>query len=617
MTVSTIFTATQGPDRLFLADQLRGGMRRLSPGELQAELRGKGVELVGGVARFAEVSRARSYAGHLPVASAFQVFEARLLSQQAPGYLAWDTEPLPDPCPRQVVVVFALAMGNGAAFPQPSGRFDLSAEGEPLMSFTMAKRPQRLKAGDAELFYDVVQVQAAAFGAAFTLDELVQNECTFTDGLAFLRLPPRVCRPGRPVRLRIDAVNRLPSANWVRVGRTYPPSWADVVAPGLARALEAPARPGHGGYQILFGDLHNHSGQSWMVDSQPPGTGAGASCGVGTRESLFQHARDVAGLDFFCLSEHDWQLSETDWKHLTGLTEQFNTADGSFVTLHGWEWTSANYGHRNVYFRGEPGPWSYAADPDLPQNTVADGLPTPEDLWATLRAAAVPAITVPHHMSAKQFPFSLDHFYDADFDRVAEIYSCWGDSLEHGQPVSGFTARVAELAFINSVRAGYRVGFVASSDSHDGHPGTAQGTEVRNHLYHYLGSGQTGVLAAGATREDIFDAIAARRCFAVTGERLVACTELDGHPMGSVLEGHRLSARPALRISASSFLPLSQAIVYRNGEPVEQIALGPACETDLEWRDPAWSRGEPASYFAKIIRADGEQAWTSPIWVTR
>lgn len=205
------------------------------------------------------------------------------------------------------------------------------------------------------------------------------------------------------------------------------------------------------------------------------------------------------------------KLSDDDWKHLTGLTEQFNAADGSFVTMHGWEWTSANYGHRNVYFRCEPGPWCYAADPDLPQNTVADGLPSPADLCAALRAAAVPAITVPHHMSAKQFPFSLDNFHDPDFDKVAEIYSCWGDSLEHGQPVSAFTAR-AELAFIHSVRAGYQVGFVASSDSHDGHPGTAQGTEVRNHLYHYLGSGQTGVLASGAAREDI---LRRNRCAAV------------------------------------------------------------------------------------------------------
>lgn len=610
-----IYTPDPGPDRLFIPEREGGGLRRLRPDEFQSQLRRGGIELVAGVARFTDIVQAHHYQGHLPISSQFQVFEAHLLSQEGANHLEWETDPLPDPCPNQVVIVFALAMGNGAPFPQPSGRFELSTAGEPLVSFTLTKRSQRWTATDAELYYDVQRVHTATFGSSFTLDENIRAENTFVDGLAFLRLPHRLCRPGRPVRLRIDATNRLPSANWVRIGRTYPPSWADVVAPGLQHALAEPEPPRNGGRLVLFGDLHNHSGQSALVDAQPPGVGAGASCGIGTRESLFQHARDVAGLDFFCLSEHDWQLSDLDWKQLTALTDQYNSGDGSFVTLHGFEWTSANHGHRNVYYRSEPGPWEYAADPDLPQNTVADGLPTPDDLWRLLRESRVPAITIPHHMAAKQFPFSLDNYYDPDYDRVAEIYSCWGDSLEHGQPISAFTARVAELAFIHSVRAGYRVGFVASSDSHDGNPGTAQGTEIRNHLYHYLGSGQTGVLVDNPDREAIFDAIAARRCFAVTGERLLACTELDGQPMGSVVDAHRLSTRPTLRVSVASFLPIEQVLVYRNGDLADRIMTGDTTQLELDWHDPAYNKADKASYFAKVIRADGEQAWTSPIWI--
>jgi hypothetical protein len=608
-----VFSPGLGADDLFLPGPQP---RRLRPDEFRARLRERGLDVVAGVERFTDVTDARSYSAHLPICSPLQVFEAHLLHQGHARHLEWETEPVPDPCAGNVMLVFALAMGNGAPFPQPSGRFDLSVDGDPLMSFGLTKRSRHWAGTDSRLYYDVQQVRTATFGELFTLDEHIRDENTFVDGLVFLRLPRRLCRPGRRVRLCIDAINRHPSTNWVRIGRTNAPSLGEVVAPGLERALAGPERPRHGGRLALFGDLHNHSGQSALIDAQPPGVGAGSACGVGDRESLFRHARDIAGLDFFCLSEHDWQMSEQDWEHLGGLTEAFNSSGGTFTTLHGFEWTSSSYGHRNVYFRNEPGPMVYAADPKLPQNTIGDGLPTPTDLWNRLRDCDAPAMTVPHHMSVKQFPLSLENFYDIDFDRVAEIYSCWGDSLEHDRPVSALASRVAELAFIQSVRAGYQVGFVASSDSHDGHPGSAQGTDTRKHLFHYLGSGQTGVLVDDPQRESIFDAIAARRCFAVTGERIVACAELDGQPMGSVLEARRLSRQPTLRVAVTSFLPVERIVIYRNGEPVDRITADSATDIDLDWPDTEYQRGHKTNYFAKVVRADGEQAWTSPTWVS-
>jgi hypothetical protein len=38
-------------------------------------------------------------------------------------------------------------------------------------------------------------------------------------------------------------------------------------------------------------------------------------------------------------------------------------------------------------------------------------------------------------MSVAMLPLSLEQFHHPGYDRAAEIYSCWGDSLEHHRPV--------------------------------------------------------------------------------------------------------------------------------------------------------------------------------------
>ncbi len=615
MSYESLFVSDEGADHVWIRDSEQGALRRIRSDEIQAVFMARGVAVLQGVLRFLDVDSAHRYSGLL-IESVSRVYEACLARQLGREHFTWEAKPLDGEGGSTLAVfVFECAMGNGAPFPQPSGTFDISLNGDHLVSFTLTKRSRRWVERDCTLYYDVQRVQTASFGTSFTLDEHIREETSFVDGFMFLCLPVERHDLRRPLELRIDATNRLPSMNWVRVGRTPEPGWADVITPGLERALRAPDRPKQFGQTVLFGDLHNHSGESFLIGGQPQGVGASAPCGVGSRESLFRHARDIAGLDFFCLSEHDWQLSGDDWKHLNELTERYCTSDGSFLTLHGYEWTSPSYGHRNVYFRSEPGPWSYSADPNLLQNTVLDGQPTPADLWSGLRASGATFMTVPHHMSAKQFPLSLCHFYDERYDLVAEIYSCWGDSLEHGEPVSMLTSRVRELAFIHSIRAGYHVGFIASSDSHDGHPGTSQGTEARNHMFHYLGSGEVGVLVGCPSREEVFDALSARRCFASTGENIVACTEMEGHLMGSVVKGRTMSRAPTLRVCAGSFLPFQEVAIYRNGWMVDRILTGPVVNVDIEWRDPMYSPGDSVSYFAKVVRCDGERAWTSPIWV--
>jgi hypothetical protein len=580
--------------------------RRLRAEELQAAVRDRlSVELVAGFSQLVEARGATRTSGDRPIASASHLIEAHTIHAQPSTALTWDSAVVPtDAGGRRVVLAFPMAMGNGSALPQPSGQFDLFVNGRYVLSFTNTKDNQRWTGEGCTLYFDVRDMRATAFGSALTLDEQIHDESSFVDGMGLLLLPPERVQPGKPVRLRVVPVQREASQRWFRLGKPLHPFLTDHLEPGLSMLLlpHEPARIGS--HLALFGDLHAHSAEG-------DGRGEGG-CGVGAREELFRFARDVANLDLFCLSEHDWQMTAGDWEELTALSDGMDQP-GRFVSVPGYEWTSPSFGHRNVYLRDSGAPMFPSSPAGTPVNTILDDAPTPNDLWRHLSRLRMPAITIPHHMSVAMFPLSLDSFHNADYDRVAEIYSCWGDSLEHGQPVSQYAERIPELAFIKAIRKGYRVGFVASSDSHDGYPGAAQGKSSHTHLFHHLGSGRVVVLADTFDRHGIFDALQARRCYAVTGPRILIGMSVEGHAMGSEISGRHVPPNTELALEVASAAPLDRIEIYRNGLRADTIMCTGRRET-LTWIDPVKREGD-VSYFAKIRRTDHEAAWTSPIWV--
>lgn len=581
--------------------------RRLRVDEVVATVRERaGVHLLAGCERLIDAHGATKYAGSGPIASAAHLSEAYVIHQTPDAALTWESARVPrDAHGRRVVLAFPMALGNGSAFPQPSGQFDLYLDGRRILGFTLSKDSQRWYGSGCCLHFDVRQLRATAFGTALTLDEQIRDESVFVDGMALLSIPPELVRPGERLRVGVAAVQRQPSRNWFRLGRPLHPFLTDNLEPGLSTLL-TPREPARiGPHNVLFGDLHAHSAESLYLSDD--------GCGAGSREDLFTFARDIANLDLFCLSEHDWQMNADDWRNLVEVTDKYHEP-GRFVTLPGYEWTSANHGHRNVYFRGPGASMFSSLGPGVPRNTIRDTSPTPRSLWQHLDAEGVTALTVPHHMSVAMFPLSIEQFHHPGYDRLAEIYSCWGDSLEHWQPVSAYAERVPELAFINAVRAGYRIGFLASSDSHDGYPGVAQGRASQRHLYHHLGSGRVAVLAVGNDREAVFDALQARRCYAVTGPRILINLSLEGHPMGSEISGRQLPDAPVLQLDVASAGPLDRIEIYRDGYRCETIPCSGRNES-VTWTDPRPRPSQGVSYFAKVRRMDHECAWTSPIWI--
>jgi hypothetical protein len=333
---------------------------------------------------------------------------------------------------------------------------------------------------------------------------------------------------------------------------------------------------------ILWGDLHGHSN---------------LSDGTGTPEDFLAYARDVAGLDAVCLTDHDhWGMLALDeypelWQRIRAANEAFH-APGEFVTVLGYEWTSWIHGHRHVlYFGAEGGVLS----------SIDERYETPAQLWDALRGSD--ALTFAHHSAGGPIATNWDFVPDPGLEPVTEVASVHGASEASDAP-----ARIYSPLAGNFVRdvldRGVQLGFIGSGDSHDGHPGLA-----------HLASPQMGGLAALLTpdlsRAGIREALSERRCYATNGPRLILRAALDGRRMGSTVPA---TGGPAtVYVRAIACAPIATIELVRSGRVVESIAGDGHWDAEASFQPEALAAGE--YLYVRVVQEDGGAAWSSPFFV--
>lgn len=135
---------------------------------------------------------------------------------------------------------------------------------------------------------------------------------------------------------------------------------------------------------------------------------------------------------------------------------------------------------------------------------------------------------IPHHLAYPQGRRGVNwDVFREDCTPVVEIYSEHGNSEDDRGPYPFFTHSMGGRETSNTARAaldaGLRFGFVGSSDDHAGFPGA-------------YGEGLMAALATDFTREGIFEAIRARRTYALTGDRIELDFSVEGAPMGASID---------------------------------------------------------------------------------
>lgn len=377
-------------------------------------------------------------------------------------------------------------------------------------------------------------------------------------------------------------------------------------------------------YRLYWGILHGHTE---------------LSDGIGTPEEYFTHLRDGCRLDFGALGDHDhlWETTDEMWRHAQRVTAEFNEP-GRFVTILGYEWAKWRRngdGDRCVYYLDDYQPM-YRSD---------DGhYPRPWHLFRALHDNHLGrALVIPHH-TASTGNFCDFSQHDPIHERLIEIYSEWGSSersvhdgnpfplkppgLPEGRDAAGVPLDAGEepCGFVQrALRLGWRVGFTAGGDDHRCHAGDA--TRHGPEPFRYR-DGLLGVWATELTREAIWTALYERRTVATTGARIILAWALADEFMGSdipVRVGDGLMMARQMTIEAYAEAPIASIEIVRNNEVVYQTRPGEESAV-IEWADeepldlialrPHRRRPAFVFYYIRLLQADGEMAWASPIWLT-
>ena len=335
----------------------------------------------------------------------------------------------------------------------------------------------------------------------------------------------------------------------------------------------------------FWGEIHTHTA---------------LSDGNGEPEDHFEIAK--SHLDFWAMADHAYdevvfdydyrklkpgrQILNDHWEEIQDLCRQ-HEAPGSFIPILAYEWTNFRFGHHNVYY----------LDYDQPIRMP----PTLPELYASLDG--IDAFVIPHHTAYPVGVCGKDwDVHDDALTPFVELYSMHGSSEEPGdlvplvRPGSWMGPGASGGSVQEALARGCRLGIMASSDSHEDHPGAYD-------------NGLIAAVVPQLTRASLWDAFRERRIYGVTGDRIELDFSIDGLPMGSVIRGGEVR-RIAVKVSAWD--AVERIDLIRNNELVESFIEPRGADDDdarrvrfrfmVEW---GWDRLGARDWTGALRLADG------------
>lgn len=323
--------------------------------------------------------------------------------------------------------------------------------------------------------------------------------------------------------------------------------------PRTASSLDA-----YAGTLAYAGDIHNHCDISY---------------GHGSIEDAYRNAR--LQLDFGSVTGHaNWHdmpdkpkdvreyhkkgfaRLQDQWDHVQDITEGVHE-DGVFVSLLSFEWHSMAYGDHCIYYKSARGPLRPASASSL------------EELRGELRklkARGLDALALPHHIGYLEGRRGINwQTYSEEFSPVVEIVSMHGCGESDQAPrnyLHTMGPRNSQSTAQHGLELGKIFGFIGSTDHHSAHPGSH-------------GYGRAMVWADELTRDGIWKAIRARRTYAVTGDRIMLATSVNGHPMGAQALSN---ATREITVEVEGGDSVDYVELIRNGEVIERASPAAAPE---------------------------------------
>ncbi len=365
---------------------------------------------------------------------------------------------------------------------------------------------------------------------------------------------------------------------------------------------------------IYWGNIHNHSQYSecWGTDL----------------DTFYTFARDISGMDFVSVSDHRgqkpeagrnvgrllrWREGKADsleaWKDNINKSKQYNRP-GQFVTLFGYEWSSMDVGHHNIYV-----PEANLEDMDKYfTDRYTDYAFNLRELLKDTKALFIP------HSHADMLPYYMiteaKNITGKTLTPVVEVYSDWGDAFfPYGDfPVHskyGSCRNEMTESYLWAIDKGFKLGAIGDSDTHTGLPGTRLiGSTSPSHDHP---QGLTAVRANDYTRRGIMDAYHQRSVYGTTGERIFLEVKAGGAMMGQEIE---TDGKFDIEVEVAGTDDIQRLMLYRGLEKVAEI--NPIGQKDVKHVfENLIPTEQQEGYVVAVIQKDENRVYGSPIWVRK
>ncbi len=374
-------------------------------------------------------------------------------------------------------------------------------------------------------------------------------------------------------------------------------------------------------YGLYWGDVHRHTDVS--------------NCRTGYDGCIMDHFRyayDLAKIDWLGTSDHT-DIGKIyhpyEWWHNQRMHDALHSP-GRFNTVYVYEreqrWP---WGHRNVVFSQRGGPivyikrTTYRNSPWQSQYPVKAGLNEiqPTELWDLLAGLDQPVAVISHTGATGmgtdwgKYETGIDH----RVENVVEIFQAARVSYEGAgapQPTAGMKdgqaytingdakatapepimdfGKFSGGTYQNALDLGRQLGVFTSSD----------------HIAQHTSYG--GVYCEEFTREGIIEALKQRRTIAAT-DRIYLNFTANDQPLGSIFESGE-DAKLWFRVDGTA--PIKRITIVRNEKDWKEYHDLEAKQFETEIVDTEMLDGENR-YYVRVVQADGNMAWSSPIWITR
>lgn len=338
-------------------------------------------------------------------------------------------------------------------------------------------------------------------------------------------------------------------------------------------------------FGVYWGDLHTHHGHSYWDDAG------------GWVDENHDYGRDVVGLDFGCESVKGDPVelnSGALWSAVQRSCASYSV-EGDYLAVLGFEWMgNEGAGHHNVYYESCEGPLIEQELPGLERG-----------LWLrmeeTMAATGQRMISIPHAPSFTGYDWDVQ---DDALRPVAEVFSEWGNSME--------PERIGSVP--EGLSRGQRLGFIASSDNHDGwlaNPMVSKNTE----------GGVAAVLMPELSHSALLTALSNRATYATTGARilleLVAWEGETPHTMGTAFQAQ--DTRIAWKVHGTA--PIERVRLVSAGVGAQEFGTAWAEWTpgELDAQGSAQIPDGPRelAMWLEVTQSDREMAWSTPVWLER